>query len=125
MATHRKMNMDKKLSNLPIIDNNINKVFAKDSNKILKELLKLFIEEAPKLQSEINWAFQQAQAKKLENLLHKLKGSCAYCGWIQLKASIILLEKATSQSKYSKKQLDQFNQALETALDKAKEMTRE
>lgn len=117
--------MDKKLSNLPIIDNTINEVFAKDSNKILKELLKLFIEEAPKLQSEINWAFQQAQAKKLENLLHKLKGSCTYCGWIRLKASIILLEKSISQSQYSNKQLEQFNQALASALDKAKEITRE
>lgn len=122
MATHRKMNMDKKPSELPIIDEDINKIFTKDSNKILKELLDLFIKEAPKLQSEINLAFQNKQQKKLEDLLHKLKGSCAYCGWIRLKASITLLEKSTSQSKYSKDLLEQFNQELESTLDKAKKI---
>lgn len=114
--------MDKKPSELPIIDKEINEIFTKDSNKILKELLDLFIKEAPKLQSEINFAFQKKQQKKLDDLLHKLKGSCAYCGWIRLKASIILLEKSTSQSKYSKELLKQFNQELEAAINEARKI---
>jgi len=115
--------MDKKSSELPIIDKNINKVFAKNSNKILKELISLFIGEAPKLQLEINLAFQRKQQKKLENLLHKLKGSCAYCGLIRLKESITLLEKSTSQKKYSKNLLGQFNQKLTATLDEVKKIS--
>ena len=60
--------MYKKLSELPIIDENINKVFAKNSNKILKELFALFVKETPKLQSEINLTFQKKQQKNLEYL---------------------------------------------------------
>lgn len=116
--------MDKKLSELPIIDENINKVFAKNSNKILKELLDLFVKEAPKLQSEINLTFQKRQQKNLEYLLHKLKGSCTYCGCIRLKASITLLEKSIAKNKYSKKRIDQFNQELKGTLDRAIKITR-
>jgi HPt (histidine-containing phosphotransfer) domain-containing protein len=115
--------MDKKISELPIIDSHINKAFAKNSNKILKELLNLFIEEAPKLQSEINLAFQKKQKNKLEDLLHKLKGSCSYCGWIRLKAVVNLLERSTSQSNYNKDLLDQFNRELKASLDTARKIT--
>jgi HPt (histidine-containing phosphotransfer) domain-containing protein len=124
MATQRTMNMEKKPSDLPIIDKNIDKIFTKDSNKILKELLELFIKETPKLQAEINLAFQNKQQKKIQDLLHKLLGSCAYCGWIRLKVSIVTLENAIAQHNYSKKLLEKFNLEIEAALDKAKEITR-
>jgi two-component system, NarL family, sensor histidine kinase BarA len=116
--------MEKKPSDRPIIDNNINKLFTKDSNKLLKELLDLFIKETPDLQAEINLAFQKKQAKKLEDLLHKLLGSCAYCGWVRLKVSIINLENSLAQHNYSNKLLAQFNLEIEAALNKAKEITR-
>lgn len=116
--------MEKKPSDLPIIDKNIDKIFTKDSNKILKELLELFIKETPKLQAEINLAFQNKQQKKIQDLLHKLLGSCAYCGWIRLKVSILTLENAIAQHNYSKKLLEKFNLEIEAALDKAKEITR-
>ena len=45
--------MKKKTSDLPIVDKHLDNVFTKDSNKILKELLHLFIQETPKLQDEI------------------------------------------------------------------------
>lgn len=115
--------MGKKLSDLPIIDNNINKVFTKNSNKILKELLDVFIKETPQIQTEINLAFRKKQQKKLEDLLHKLLGSCTYCGWLRLKASIVTLENAIAKDNYSNKLLEQFNLELEVALDKAKEIT--
>ena len=115
--------MEKKPSGLPIIDKNINKVFTKDSNKILKELLDIFIKETPKLQAEINLAFQKKQQKKLEDRLHKLKGSCAYCGWTRLKVSIITLENTTAKNNYSKELLKEFNLELKTAMDKAREIT--
>jgi HPt (histidine-containing phosphotransfer) domain-containing protein len=118
------MNMEKKPSDLPIIDKNIDKIFTKDSNKVLKELLGLFIQETPKLQTEINLAFREKQQQKLEELLHKLQGSCSYCGWLRLKASIVALENTTAKHNYSKKLLAQFNLELDMALDKAKEITR-
>ncbi|MFZ0218775.1 MAG: Hpt domain-containing protein [Candidatus Aquirickettsiella sp.] len=115
--------MEKKLSNLPIIDKNIDKILTKDSNKILKELLDLFIQETPQLKAEINVAFRKKKQKNLAELLHKLQGSCAYCGWARLKASIIILENATAKHNYSNELLEQFNLELEVALDKAKEIT--
>jgi HPt (histidine-containing phosphotransfer) domain-containing protein len=116
--------MEKKPSDLPIIDKNIDKVFTKDSNKIFKELLDLFIKETPKLQAEINLAFRKKQQEKLEDLLHKLLGSCTYCGWLRLKVSIVTLEKAIAKANYSNKLLEQFNLELEIALAKAKEIIR-
>ena len=114
--------MEKKPSDLPIIDKNINTLFTKDSNKILKQLLDLFIKETPALQTEINLAFRKKQQKKLEDLLHKLLGSCAYCGWLRLKASIVALENALAEHNYSNKLLEQFNVEVEAALNKAKEI---
>ncbi len=124
MATLRILNMEKKLSDLPIIDKNIDKTLAKDSNKILKELLDLFIKETPQLQTEINLAFRKQQQKKLEDQLHKLLGSCAYCGWLRLKVSILTLEKAIAQHNYSNEHLEQLNLEIEAALNKAKEIIR-
>lgn len=124
MATLRILNMEKKLSNLPIIDKNIDKTLAKDSNKILKELLDLFIKETPQLQTEINLAFRKQQQKKLEDQLHKLLGSCAYCGWLRLKVSILTLEKAIAQHNYSNEHLEQLNLEIKAALNKAKEIIR-
>ena len=123
MATLRIMNMEKKPSDLPIMDKNIDKAFTKNSSKILKELLDLFIKETPMLQAEINSAFRNQQQQKLEDRLHKLLGSCVYCGWLRLKVSIIALEKAIAQQIYSNELLEQFNLELEAALVKAKEIT--
>jgi HPt (histidine-containing phosphotransfer) domain-containing protein len=117
------MNMEKKPSNLPIIDTDINKVFTKDSNKILKELLDLFIKETPKLQAEINLAFRKKQQKKLDDQLHKLLGSCAYCGWLRLKVSVVALKNAIAKRNYCNELLEEFNLELEVALAKAKEIT--
>lgn len=115
--------MEKKPSDLPIMDKNIDKAFTKNSSKILKELLDLFIKETPMLQAEINSAFRNQQQQKLEDLLHKLLGSCVYCGWLRLKVSIIALENAIAQQIYSNELLEQFNLELEAALVKAKKIT--
>lgn len=115
--------MVKEPSDLPIIDKNIDKVFTKNSNKILKKLLHLFIKETPKIQVEIRHAFQKKQQKKLNELLHKLLGSCIYCGWIRLKFSIITLENSIAHHNYSNELFEQFDKELEAALDKAKEIT--
>ena len=115
--------MEKKTFELPIMDQHLDSVFTKDSNKILKELLNLFIEETPKLQAEINLAFQKKQKKQLASLLHKLLGSCAYCGWLRLKLSILILENDITKDNYAKELLEQFNADLEKTLEKAKEIT--
>lgn len=114
--------MEKKTSDLPIVDKHIDNVFTKDSNKILKELLHLFIQETPQLQAEINLAFKRKQPKTIANLLHKLLGSCAYCGWLRLKISILMLENAIAQGKYSHELLEQFNTDVQDTLNKAEEI---
>ncbi|EDP46305.1 Hpt domain protein [Rickettsiella grylli] len=116
------MDVKKKLSDLPIIDNRLNQLFTKDSHKIIKELLHLFLKETPQLRAEINLAFQNKQQKKLESALHKLLGSCAYCGLIRLKYSLLVLEKAIKKGDYSNVLLEQFNRELQETLDKADEV---
>lgn len=115
--------MEKKPFDLPIIDKNIDKAFTKNSNKILKELIDIFIKETPTLQAQINLAFRNKQQQILEDLLHKLLGSCAYCGWLRLKVSIIALENTIAQQNYSNELLEQFNLETEAAMEKAKEIT--
>jgi HPt (histidine-containing phosphotransfer) domain-containing protein len=115
--------MKKKLSHLPIIDKNQYKQFNKNADKILSELLNLFIEETPKLQTEINLAYQNKDKEKLEDLLHKLYGSCIYCGLTRLKTCIDTLKNETVNLNYSKDVLKQFNQEIIASLDKAKEIT--
>ncbi len=82
----------------------------------------MFIQETPKLKDEINLAFQKKQQKKIANLLHKLLGSCAYCGWLRLKISILMLENAVAQGNYSHELLEQFNTDVQVTLDKAKKI---
>lgn len=115
--------MEKK-SDLPIIHMNLDTLFTKNSNKLLVELLEIFIEETPKIQAEINRAYQLQEQQKLDELLHKLYGSCVYCGLLRLKASLIALKENAANHNYSKELLEKFNKEIKSALDQAKEITK-
>lgn len=105
--------MKKDYSTLAIINLHLEKEFTKNSNELLRELLLLFIKEAPEFQKEINHAFQQKEKQKLNDLLHTLIASCIYCGLDRLKASVTLLKASVSKDNYPRKQLDDFNQEIE------------
>jgi two-component system sensor histidine kinase BarA len=114
--------MRKKLSHLPIIDEHLGEIFSKNSKQLLRELLEVFIEETPKIQLKINHAYQKREQQKLCDLLHKLYGSCVYCGLLRLKESLIALDYAVKNNSYSDDLLNTFNQEIHAALNKAKEI---
>ena len=109
-------------SRAPIINLNLNKEFTKDSNKLLRELLQFFIKETPGMQQEINKAFHAKQTQELRDLLHKLQGSCVYCGLDRLKESLTELKESVSKEHYAKECLDSFNKEVENALREAKKI---
>jgi two-component system sensor histidine kinase BarA len=117
-----KIIMPKKLSHLPIMDKHLGRLFNKNSKQLLRELLEVFIEETPKIQLKINRAHQKREQQKLVDLLHKLHGSCVYCGLLRLKESLIALDYSIKNNNYSDKLLNTVNQEINTALNKAKEI---
>lgn len=122
-AIKGKIIMQKKISHLPIIDENLGKLFGQNSKQLLRELLKVFIEETPKIQKKINRAYQKKEQQKLLDLLHKLHGSCVYCGLLRLKESLIALEYGVKKHhKHSDELLSTFNKEINVALNKAKEL---
>jgi two-component system sensor histidine kinase BarA len=114
--------MQKKLSHLPIIDEHSGKLFSKNSKQLLRELLEVFIEETPKIQLKINRAHQKREQQRLVDLLHKLYGSCVYCGLLRLKERLIALDYGVKNNDYSDELLNTFNQEINAALNKAKEI---
>lgn len=112
--------MKKSRSDAPIININLDKEFTNNSNKLLRELLQMFIEERIDLQEEINRAFYSKEKQKLDNLLHKLFGSCVYCGLDRLKESLVALKNSVSNDNYSKELLNSFNKEIENVVKEAK-----
>jgi two-component system, NarL family, sensor histidine kinase BarA len=114
--------MTKHRSNLPTINLNIDKEFTKNSNKLLRELLTIFAEEIPGLQEEILEAFKLKQKEKLNNLLHKLYGSCIYCGLDRLKECLNNLQETINKNNYSEATLNSFKNEVKNALEAAKKL---
>ncbi|WP_218814473.1 Hpt domain-containing protein [Rickettsiella endosymbiont of Dermanyssus gallinae] len=111
--------MEKDRSTLAIINLDLGKEFTKDSYKLLRELLQHFIKEVPEFQKEINQAFQDKEKQKLNDQLHKLTGSCLYCGLDRLKASLLAFKAAINEGNYDRELLDDLNQELESATQEA------
>lgn len=114
--------MKKDRSNVPIISLDLDKEFTINSNKLLRELLQIFIKETPSLQREINEAFYSQQKQKLDDRLHKLYGSCVYCGLTRLKESLIDLKKSINADNYSEELLKTFNEEIENVIEEAKKI---
>ena len=114
--------MQKDRSTLPIINLDLGNAFTKNSYKLLRELLQHFIKEAPEFQKDINQAFQDKDKRTLNNQLHKLTGSCIYCGLDRVKASLLVLKAAITENNYDKKLLDDLNQELENAEEEARKV---
>ncbi|BBB15548.1 Hpt domain protein [Candidatus Rickettsiella viridis] len=112
--------MEKDRPTLAIINLDLDKEFTKDSYKLLRELLQHFIKEVPEFQKEINHAFQDKEKQKLNDQLHKLTGSCLYCGLDRLKTSLLLLKAAINENNYDRNLLDDLNQEMKNAKEEAK-----
>ncbi len=112
--------MKQSRSHTPIINLNLDEEFTKDSNKLLRELLEIFIKEIPDTQKEIKAAFDSQEIQKLDDLLHKLYGSCIYCGLDRLKLSLETLKDSVSIGNYSEKLFNIFNEEIENVVKEVK-----
>lgn len=112
--------MKKDRSHVPIINLDLEEEFTKDSNKFLRELLQIFIKETPSIQQEINKAFALKQTQRINDLIHKLYGSCVYCGLDRLKESLVDLKESVDRKDYAKDNLDNFNKEVENTITQAK-----
>ena len=114
--------MKKSRSHQPIINLNLGDEFTKNSNKLLRELLQIFIKERISLQQKINEAFHSKEKQKLDDLLHKVYGSCVYCGLDRLKASLIALKTSINNDNFSISSLNIFNEEIENVVKEANKL---
>ncbi len=77
--------------------------------EVAKELLAMFADELPKLQSEMKKAYQQNNFQQLKDQAHKLHGACCYAGVPLLKQMVGQLESQLQSPN---------NQKIETLLRK-------
>ncbi|MES2141498.1 MAG: Hpt domain-containing protein [Pseudomonadota bacterium] len=111
--------MKESRSHEPIINLNLGDEFTKNSNKLLRELLQMFMKERISLQQKINEAFYSKEKQRSDDLLHKLYGSCVYCGLDRLKASLIVLKTAIKNDNFSEELLNIFNEEIENVVKEA------
>ena len=53
---------------------------AGDDAALLRELVELFLQDAPKREADVRLAVERRDAKRLERAAHSIKGACAIFG---------------------------------------------
>ena len=82
---------------LPIIDWDYTKLLSGKSAGLTDELLQMFMRLLPTTLSAINEAFAEKDTTELHEQLHKLQGSCTYCGMARLADFVAKLARAVKQ----------------------------
>jgi HPt (histidine-containing phosphotransfer) domain-containing protein len=101
-------------SPLPIIDWAYGKEIDTRSPGLMGELLHLFAQQLPDMQTAINQAFRENDLSELGDQLHKFHGSCVYCGLSRLKAVVVRCSDLLKQQQVPDQALlDKFNQGIE------------
>lgn len=108
--------MTDKNSNLPTIDWSLGSQLTDNSGEFLHELLIMFAKQVPEMQSSMNEAFNDKKKEEIIDILHKLQGSCVYCGLLKLKAAITELSHSIRTGVFSKELLDHVNQEMTAVL---------
>ena len=112
------------LNDLPVVDWGQGNQLAENADELTKELLVMFLLHLPETQAGINQAYNEKDAKSLDNQLHKLQGACVYCGLLRLKAAVVNLSKtlkSDSNNFPDKALLDQVNQEMDAIVIELKD----
>ena len=72
---------------------------ANNNTGLAKELLELLLESLPEAKEDINLSFHEQNYDNFYHHVHKLHGSCCYCGVPRLKDATAQLEKVIRKSK--------------------------
>jgi len=99
---------------LPVIDWTYGKQLNARSPGLFEELLELFMAQLPQAQEEANQYYHEQEFSELSDVLHKLHGSCAYCGVMRLKAVLIKFSVLLNQHQSPPLALlEEFNREIE------------
>lgn len=73
---------------------------ANNKPKLARDMLVMLLQNLEAERNEINTAFEQEDFSRLEELVHRLYGSCCYCGVPRLKKISGLLDKLLQAKQY-------------------------
>lgn len=108
--------MDKQ--SLPIIAENQNTL---NTPNLDRELFTLLVKELPEAQHAIHEAYKNKAWQAISDHIHKLQGTCVYCGLSRLNFSVTELNQAIKQKKPNLDGfLQDFNQEVELVMKELK-----
>jgi two-component system sensor histidine kinase BarA len=86
-------------------------------------MLAMLLDSLPNEKIQINRAFSEKDFAQMENLVHRLYGSCCYCGVPRLKRVSGLLDKLLNAQQYTQADgaLTSLNYAIDDVIDWAKD----
>lgn len=90
------------------------------SPELLKELFTLLAAELPQAHAIINDTLTNKKFDDARTQLHKLQGSCVYCGLTRLKAATVTLDNAIKNDTYSPPLLAVFNEEIQAVMAELK-----
>ena len=90
-----------------IIDLNLGLKLANNNEELAADLLSMLIKELPNTKKDISHALKSRNLSNLKHFVHKLHGSCCYCGVPQLKTAAFDLENTLNKIKDPEKLIDQ------------------
>lgn len=91
---------------------------ANNKPKLARDMLVMLLQNLEKERTEINTAFEQKDFSTLEELVHRLYGSCCYCGVPRLKKISGLLDKLLQAKQYEQAPgaMTSLNKAIDDVL---------
>jgi len=96
---------------------------AGGKEELAREMMTLFIKHLPDSHTKINNAVQDKNLQELKNELHKLLGSCSYCGVPRLKVITAEFDQSarhTEETDSFDDLLEKFNTEVNSVMDAAK-----
>lgn len=113
--------MNKTTQDLPIIDWGQEAELAPNIKGLMRELLKIFAEQIQELRQTINDTFHKKDFQELANVLHKLQGSCVYCGLTRLKITATEATRMIRETNTASQELiDDVNRELDAVVRELK-----
>ncbi len=102
----------------PIIEEN---QLTKSTSNLSHELFTLLVQQLPQAQLAINKAYEDKLLQELSDLVHKLQGTCVYCGLPRLNSALTALNQAIKQSQTDlSKYLQDFNYEVTAIMEELK-----
>lgn len=89
-------------------------------SELIKELFSLLAQELPQAHLIINETIGNKEFDAARAQLHKLQGSCVYCGLVRLKEAAVTLDNAIKNNSYSPTLLAVFNEEIQAVMEELK-----